>query len=300
MFAALRRRLFGDDRATIQKLKSENAKLNESVAQLTQEKASAVQNLEKMRKAAKEQKRSIESFEEAVKKLEDDATTCEEVEKRLETVEAMNSENEAELKRMIVEYKRTLKSLDEAKKIKINKSYSKAASERERASMEVIKRLKKNEERLKAELKRMSTVVAKQKKRPYENGRSFDVHNATYSGTIEPGRSCRINIKHVDVHPQGRATLTLHFPDRSPVSLIFRGNGGLQFFDGTPERQLRDRMRRWGKNTRLNLYGGVLQVQCLEDRGTNTWVFTIRHATRWTLSEYGQWRGLRGVTVRVA
>ena len=125
--------------------------------------------------------------------------------------------------------------------------------------MEVIKRLK-NEKRLKAELKRMSTVVAKHKKRPYENGRSFDVHNATYSGTIEPGRSCRINIKHVDVHPQGRATLTLHFPDRPPISLSFRGNGGLQFFDSTPERQLRDRNKRWGKNTRLNLYGGVLRV----------------------------------------
>ena len=48
MFKALRQRLFGDEGH--QKLRSENVKLTESVAQLTQEKTSAVQNLEEMHK----------------------------------------------------------------------------------------------------------------------------------------------------------------------------------------------------------------------------------------------------------
>jgi hypothetical protein len=128
----------------------------------------------------------------------------------------------------------------------------------------------------------------------------FTVKKETVTIPFPVDKPVTIRIRHVDVHPEGFASISF-IRNGNNETFKFKGNGGLIFINGTAET---GRMG-VGKGN----HGGALKefygfkndyvITCETVTGVNTWVFqTAPGVSSIKLTEKSNWGGLKNVSVK--
>jgi chromosome segregation ATPase len=110
-------------------------------------------------------------------------------------------------------------------------------------------------------------------------------------------------IEHIDVHPNGYATIKFIY-DNDVDTFTFKGNGGLQFIKNksvkTAGKVVSD-IKRKGVHSLLDFYpfSNKYKIECLEIVGVNTWMFKAPERVKYVeLFHDSDWRGFMNITVK--